>query len=52
MFNFLSAVKQQIKNQLKNFFSLIKLNWKTILFKQIPQAILSIILEHLISLIF
>ena len=51
MLNFISAVRQQIKNHLKNFFNLIKLNWKIIL-STISQTILPIILEYLIRLIF
>jgi hypothetical protein len=52
MKHFITAVSQQIKNQLQNFFNLIKSNWKIILFKHISQALLSTSLEYLISLIF
>jgi hypothetical protein len=52
MQNLFFAVRQQIKHNLKNFFNLIKLNWKIIFFKHIPQALLSIVLEYLLRLIF
>ncbi len=50
MFNFIQAVSQQIKNHLRNFFNLIKLNWKIIL-STISQAIISVIIEYLIKII-
>ncbi len=43
------AVKQHVTNYLKRSLNFIKLNWKTIIFEQIPKALISIVLNYLMK---